>query len=188
MVLFVPLFDRCRPGPVLSTAPTGAPAMFFRRSPFMTVVSVVFCLAFAVWAGALAVVLYGHGHGVWASVPAPLAGVLLWPVAVLLTGRIKPGGLWLTPVGLEYRKEAVSWTLPWPDVDRIDPAEPGVQTGALPYASGSRWRPCSPWCSRCASRCLRRCAAPCGGSGAGSVASHPDGCASTASTWPAVRR
>lgn len=82
--------------------------------------------------------LIGHGHVVWASVPALLAGVLLWPVAVVLIGKIKPGGLWLTPVGLEYRKEAVSWTLPWPDVDRIDPAEPGVQTGALPYASGTK--------------------------------------------------
>jgi len=138
LVLFIPLFDRCRPGPVLATAPSNNPAMFFRRSPFMVVTSVVFCLASAVWAGTLAVVLHGHGNVVWASVPALLAGVLLWPVAVVLIGKIKPGGLWLTPVGLEYRKEAVSWTLPWPDVDRIDPAEPGVQTGALPYASGTK--------------------------------------------------
>jgi hypothetical protein len=47
LVLFIPLFDRCRPGPVLATAPSGNPARFFRRSPFMVVTSVVFCLAFA---------------------------------------------------------------------------------------------------------------------------------------------
>ena len=99
--------------------------------------SVVFCLALAVWAGTLAVVLHEHGYVVGASVPAVLAGVLLWPVAVVLTGKIKPGGLWLTPVGLEYRKEAVSWTLAWSDVDRIDRAESGVPAGALPYASGT---------------------------------------------------
>ena len=137
LVLFIPLFDRCRPGPVLATAPSGNPAMFFRRSPFMVVTSVVFCLAFAVWAGTLAVVLHGHGYVVWASVHAVLAGVLLWPVAVVLTGKIKSGGLSLPPVGLEYRKEAVSWTLAWSDVDRIDRAESGVQAGALPYASGT---------------------------------------------------
>jgi len=121
LVLFIPVFDRCRPGPVPATAPSGNPAMFFRRSPFMVVSSVVFCLAFAVWAGTLAVVL--HGHVVWASVPAVLAGVLLWPVAVVLTGKIKPGGLWLTPVGLEYRNEAVSWTLAHGD-DRAPPVRP----------------------------------------------------------------
>jgi hypothetical protein len=136
MVLFVPLFHRYRPGPVLSTAPSGAPAMLFRRSPFMTVVSVVFCLVFALWAGALGVVLYGYGHGVWASLLVALALVLLWPVAVIPTGKIKPGGLWLTPVGLEYRKDAVSWTSAWSDLDGLDRTASAVQKGVLPYASG----------------------------------------------------
>ena len=108
LVLFIPVFDRCRPGPVPATAPSDNLAMFFRRGPFMVVTSVVFCLAFAVWAGTLAVVLHRHGYVVWASMLASLfALVLLWPVAAVQTGRIKPGGLWLTPVGLEYRKEAV---------------------------------------------------------------------------------
>ena len=39
LVLFIPVFDRCRPGPVPATAPSGNPAMFFRRSPFMVVTS-----------------------------------------------------------------------------------------------------------------------------------------------------
>ena len=137
LVLFIPVFDRCRPGPVPATAPSDNLAMFFRRGPFMVVTSVVFCLAFAVWAGTLAVVLHRHGYVVWASMLAVLALVLLWPVAAVQTGRIKPGGLWLTPVGLEYRKEAVSWTLAWSDVDRIDREESAVQVSALPYASGT---------------------------------------------------
>jgi hypothetical protein len=136
LILFIPLFDRLRPGPVLSTAPSGSAATFFRRSPFITVATVVFCLAFALWAGALAVVLYGYGHGVWASLLAVLALVLIWPVAVVPTGKIKAGGLWLTPVGLEYRRDAVSWTVPWADLDRVDRAESTVQRGVLPYASG----------------------------------------------------
>ena len=151
----------------------------------MVVTSVVFCLAFrAVWAGTLAVVLYGHGHGVWASVLVALAVVFLWAVAVVPSGRCKPGGLWLTPDGLEYRKEAVSWTLAWSDLDGIDPAESGVQTGVLPHASGLKVAVVDPWCWRCGPR--RRVLRPCGGSGAGSVGSHPDGCGSTASTWPAA--
>ena len=96
----------------------------------------VFLVFLVGWSGALAIVLYGHGHGVWASLVVPLALVFLWPVAVLPAGRIKPGGLWLTPDGLEYRKEAVSWTLAWSDLDRLDRTGSAVQKGVLPHASG----------------------------------------------------
>ena len=102
----------------------------------MTVVSVVFLVFLVGWSGALAIVLYGHGHGVWASLVVALALVFLWPVAVLPAGRIKPGGLWLTPDGLEYRKEAVSWTLAWSDLEGIDRTGSAVQKGVLPHASG----------------------------------------------------
>ena len=135
-IVFMSLFARFRAGPALEAAPSGAPATFFPRSPFMTVMSVVFLVFLVGWSGALAIVLYGHGHGGWASLVVALALVFLWPVAVLLTGQIKSGGLWLTPDGLEYRKEAVSWTLAWSDLDGVDRTRSAVQKGVLPHASG----------------------------------------------------
>lgn len=136
MVLIPPLLGRHRPEPALGTAPSGAPATFFRRSPLMMVMSTLFTSAFAAWLGGLAVVLHGYGHGVWALLLAACALVLLWPIAVLLTGKVKPGGLWLTPVGLEYRKEAVSWTLPWSELVGVDRTGFEATKAVLPYASG----------------------------------------------------
>ena len=86
----------------------------------MVVLSVLGTAFLAAWSGLLAVVLYGHGHPVWASLSVLFALVLLWPLAVAAAGKVKVGGLWLTPAGLEYRKEAVSWAMPWSDLRRVD--------------------------------------------------------------------
>jgi hypothetical protein len=144
VVGFVPWYDRYRPGPVLATAPSGAPATFFRRSRFLPVVSVLMTTGLTCWSGVLSGVLLRHGHPVWASSLAAFALLLCWPLVVALSGGVRVGGLWLTPAGLEYRKEAVAWTLGWPDLARVDPEAAGVTTGVLPSPSGGGVRAVQP--------------------------------------------
>ena len=158
IVLVIPLLGRRRPEAALGTAPSGAPATFFRRSPLMTVMSTLFTSAFAAWLGGLAVVLHGYGHEVWALLLAAGALVLLWPIAVLLTGKVKPGGLWLTPVGLEYRKEAVSWTLPWPKLVGVDRTAFEAKKACCRMRPAGASRPCNPWCSSSSTARVPRCA------------------------------
>jgi hypothetical protein len=141
LVSFIPWFDRHRPDPTLATAPSGAPATFFRRSPFVTVMSVLVCLALAGWLVAAAVAFHGHGEDAWALAAAALALVLLWPVAVAATGRVKAGGLWLTRSGVEHRKEAVSWSVLWSDPRGV---EDQAAAAALPYSFGRGVRPVHP--------------------------------------------
>ena len=133
LVLFIPLFALLRPGPVPGTAPSGAPALFFRRSRFMVVASVLMMLALVGWLGAAAFVLAGHGERGWAALAATCALVLLWPLAAVVTRRIEPGGLWLTRAGVEYRKEAVGWTLAWTDLRGVEcDGESRPRASALP--------------------------------------------------------
>jgi hypothetical protein len=137
LLLFISLFDRVRPGPVVDTAPSGAAAMFFRRSSFMVVLNVLIPLGLAVWLGALGYVLHTNGHDVWAAVVALCALYLLWPVAVACLGRVRPGGLWLTPLGLEYRRDAAGWTLAWSELDGVEPRpEEWTVIGVLPRTGG----------------------------------------------------
>jgi hypothetical protein len=137
LVLFIPLSDRYRAAAVVATAPSGAPALFFRRSPFMLVFSVVMTFALAVWSGSAALMLGAYGHELWAALLGAFALVLLWPVAVVPTGKVRSGGLWLTPAGVEYRKEAVGWTLPWSELHAVDDrGDAGTPVGALPQAAG----------------------------------------------------
>jgi hypothetical protein len=136
-------FDRHRPGPELATAPSGAPALYFRRSPFIVTLSVLFCVAFAGWLGAAAVLLYRGGHVGWGSSLVALALLVLWPVGVAALGRIGPGGLWLTPSGVQHRNEALSWAVPWSDVIDVVAGEPvllRLRVGARPATRRTvRW-------------------------------------------------
>jgi hypothetical protein len=137
MILFIPLFDRFRPGPVVGTAPSGAPATCFGRSLFMVTVGVLMRLGLVCWLAALALVLYGAGHDIWGSLVALCAAGLLWPLVPVATGKVKPGGLWLTRSGLEYRREAVSWNLSWSELDGLEYLQ-GKWTviGVLPSTGG----------------------------------------------------
>ena len=137
LILFIPAFARFRPGPVVGTAPLGASATFFGRSPFMVATGVLMLLALVCWLAALAVVLHGYGHDVWASLVALCAAGLLWPLVPVATGKVKPGGLWITRSGLEYRREAVSWNLSWSALDGLE-YPPGTWTviGVLPSTGG----------------------------------------------------
>jgi hypothetical protein len=128
-------FDRQRPDPVLGTAPSGAPATFFRRSPFTVVLSVLVTGALALWCAAAAVALFRAGHDGWALLLAGLAALLLWPVVVAAMGRVAAGGLWLTEAGVEHRNGAVRWAVPWSDLQAVVAAEPirlQLRPGAAP--------------------------------------------------------
>jgi len=92
VVSFIACYDRHRPPAALAVAPSGTPALFFRRSPFMVVCSVVFTLGFAGWTGAVAVLLHQHGHDLAAVPVGVLALVLLCPVAAAAGGRSRPAG------------------------------------------------------------------------------------------------
>jgi hypothetical protein len=46
------------------------------------------------------------------------------PLVAVLRGRVAAGGLYLTPAGIEQRKEAVSWSVPWEHVSGVVPGEP----------------------------------------------------------------
>jgi hypothetical protein len=136
LLLFMSSFARFRPAPVLGTAPSGTPAVFFRRSPFMTVVSVLFAVFLFGWLGALTIVLYGDGYAVWAALTAACTLALLYPLATVVSGRVRIGGLWLTPAGLEYCRESVGWTVAWSQLRGVDRSGAWVQQGVLPHAAG----------------------------------------------------
>ncbi|HVH22236.1 MAG TPA: hypothetical protein VNA11_07250 [Pseudonocardia sp.] len=120
MVSFIRWFDRHRPAPVLAVAPSGAQGTFFSRSRFMIGFSVLCTLGLAGWTGALALVLYRLGHDVTAMLVTALTVLLLWPAAVAALGKVKPGGLWLTPFGLEHRQESTSWAVSWADLAAVE--------------------------------------------------------------------
>ena len=120
MVSFIRWFDRHRPAPVLAVAPSGAQGTFFRRSRFMIGFSVLCTLGLAGWTGALAAALFRLGHDVTAIAVTTLTVLLLWPPAMAALGKVKPGGLWLTPFGLEHRQESTSWAVSWADLAAVE--------------------------------------------------------------------
>jgi hypothetical protein len=138
LVAFVVLFARFRPGPVVGTAPSGAPATFFRRSAFLPVMSVVMTVALASLLGAVAVVAHAHAHDVAAVLLVFGAVALLAFVVVpVVAGRIAIGGLWLTPAGVEYRRDAAGWALSWSELQHVEHRpQQWTVVGALPSTGG----------------------------------------------------
>ena len=134
LVLFIALFPRFPTGPVLTVAPSGAPATLFRRSPFMPVLSVVILLGLGGELAAIALVVYRFGYVVWAALLAVGALVLLRPLVAVVEGRVEVGGLWLTGAGLEYRRDAVGWTLQWSDLRAAQDVT--TVSAALPFQAG----------------------------------------------------
>jgi hypothetical protein len=122
--LFNLWFSGHRPAPVTAVAPSGRPAVFFRRSSFAVVMGLLGSVALGAWCVAAAVALYRNGLAVLALPFAVAALLLAWAVLVAVRGMIKPGGLWLTEAGVEYRNEAMSWAVGWPDVLAVVPDEP----------------------------------------------------------------
>jgi hypothetical protein len=187
LILFILVFPRFRPGAALGTAPSGLPAVVFRRLPVMMLVSTLFCAFLVGWSGWLASVLHENGHEVWASLSVAFALLMLWPLAVLVSGRIEPGGLWLTPIGLEYRNErsagpcrgrtCAAWTGPT-----------SCRSGCCPTPSAGAARPSSRWGWNSSQLRDWRCGGRRGGSGTGSTPCRSGRSASTASTWPGVVR
>jgi hypothetical protein len=119
LLLVEPWVDRHPRSPVLGAAPSGAPALCFLRSPVRHLVSALVLLWFALWSAALAVIVLGRGQPGWAALWGLGAVGLLWMLATLVTGRRRPGGVWLTRAGVEYRKDAVGWAVPWTQVETV---------------------------------------------------------------------
>lgn len=106
-----------RPGVTTATAPSGLPATAFLRSRVPLAMSVVVPVLLVAWSLVGLVVT-----GSWLFLlPAALFAS---PLVAVVRGRVAPGGLYLTQEGIEQRKEAVSWSLPWDGVEGVVPGEP----------------------------------------------------------------
>lgn len=114
-------YVRHRPGLTTAQAPSGARATAFLRSPVPLVMSVAVPVVLALWAVAGSLVADRVAARV---VLLLIALVLATPLVAVVRGRVAAGGLYLTPQGLEQRKEAVSWSVPWEHVSGVVPGEP----------------------------------------------------------------
>jgi hypothetical protein len=121
LVGFDSWYVRHRPGVTVATAPSGRPATAFLRSPVPTAMSAATPALLALWS-LLGCVL---ADGPVARVLLALLAVgLATPLVAVVRGRVAPGGLFLTSEGIEHRKEAVTWSVPWDDVSGVVPGEP----------------------------------------------------------------
>ena len=131
VVAFALWRGRYRLEPGVGIAPSGAPATFFRRSRFMIVWRLLFGYALAALALVGTGMLYRWGYFGWALLVGLIGLLVLYPVVVMVTGPIRPGGLWLTPSGVEYREPAVSWAVSWSELVAVRP-------GTAPTCSADR--------------------------------------------------
>jgi hypothetical protein len=113
-----------RPGVRLAPAPSGAPATAFPRSPLPTVMSAVLPAALAVWALTGCVLAASSGRPLAAVVLGLLGIGVATPLVAAVRGRVAAGGLYLTATGVEHRKEAVTWAIPWEEVTGVVPGDP----------------------------------------------------------------
>lgn len=134
LALVLPRAGRRRPPVDVGVAPSGLPATFLPRRADVVVASVVVTLALAGWSGWVAWLLAAHGRPGWAVAAAASAVVLLVPCAAAATGRVSPGGLWLTAAGVEHRRETTTWAVRWSDVQRVHPEPAGyaAESGLVP--------------------------------------------------------
>jgi hypothetical protein len=114
-------YVRHRPGLETAEAPSGVPATAFLRSPVPFVLSVVVPVLLALWALAGSLVADQVATRVVLLV---VAIGFATPLVAVVRGQVAPGGLYLTPSGIEQRKEAVSWSVPWEHVSGVVPGEP----------------------------------------------------------------
>ncbi|MGJ9412896.1 hypothetical protein ACHAAC_09325 [Aeromicrobium sp. CF4.19] len=102
-------------GPVLTDAPSGTPALAWRRSrasmvrPVGLVVLLLACAVGEVVAAAAG----GHRWGYVA--PALLVAIVVWLAVPFLRGRVTAGGLYLTPTGIEHVWGAAVASVSWAD-------------------------------------------------------------------------
>lgn len=122
-----------RPGARLGTAPSGAPATAFPRSPVPTSMSAVLPGLLVAWALLGCVLAAVEGEPVATVVLGVLAVGLATPLVAVVRGQVAAGGLYLTAAGIEHRKEGVSWSVPWEEVTGVVPGEPlGLLVRAVP--------------------------------------------------------
>ena len=124
LVGFDAWYPRHRAGVVVAAAPSGAVATAFPRSKVPMAMSTVLPAALAAW-GVLGCILAAAADEPVAAVVLALVAVgVATPLVAVVRGQVAPGGLYLTPAGIEHRKEAVTWSLRWEDVTGVVPGAP----------------------------------------------------------------
>lgn len=126
VLVVAPCVQRHRTGPVLGAAPSGLPATGFPRSPFSVVIHVTALVAGFGLLVLLACGMWRLGQYGGAWLAAGLAAGAGWMVVRVMIGRVRPGGLWLTRRGVEYRKDALRWSVPWSAVAGVAAAPQAV--------------------------------------------------------------
>lgn len=110
--------ERNRPGPHFGRAPDGEPATVVERPNWNLPLCGIWLILWASWAAVSAVVFAARQHWVGVVLMVPLVGSFLWPLRALCAGRVSPGGVYLTPEHLQYRKHGGWWRVRWADVSR----------------------------------------------------------------------
>jgi hypothetical protein len=113
-----------RPFGHVGTSPDGERATVL---PFSgaALASPVVMMVLVLVAGAVgAVVAQGDGSTPWVVICVVLAVGALALLLPVIGGRVRAGGVYLTPQGIEHRRLGTSWRLPWDDVEGVVPQEP----------------------------------------------------------------
>jgi hypothetical protein len=113
-----------RPFALLGTSPAGARATvlpFSGAALASPVVVLVLVLLAGVVGGTVAL---GEAATTWVVVNVVVAVAALVLLLPVLARRVRSGGVYLTPQGLEHRRLGTSWTVGWDDVEGVTPEEP----------------------------------------------------------------
>lgn len=122
LTAFEVVHARRRPGLVLTTAPSGAPATAALRSVVpQRLEGVLGCylLVAAVLVVSRTIEVGGRGSALFLAVSVVLVvlmGVVLVPIVAGVTGRRRAGGLYLTQQGVEHADRHFRWALSWDEV------------------------------------------------------------------------
>lgn len=115
-VLELPLL-RQRPGAELGHTPEGAPALVVQRMAWTVPIAAAVTTALGLIVGAAGILALVRGQWLW-GILLVLAG--LWFLSYLVplaAGRVTSGGLYFTSDGIEHRRNAVWWRVPWAGVE-----------------------------------------------------------------------
>jgi hypothetical protein len=113
-----------RPFARVGTTPEGERATVL---PFATpaLASPVVLLSLVLLAGAAgAAVAQADGATPWVVICLVVAVGALALLLPVLAGRVRAGGVYLTPQGIEHRRLGTSWKVGWDDVEGVAPEEP----------------------------------------------------------------
>lgn len=118
------LWRRSRPWVSVGQGSDGQPATTALFAPWTVVIGVAAIAAFVAAAIAIAVLAVRDANWLFGPLFAALGlwlGSYLIPV---VSGRVTPGGVYLTPSGIEHRRYGTWWRVAWEDIIGAAPNEP----------------------------------------------------------------